>query len=230
MTAADEPINVEVWSDIVCPWCSIGKRRLDRAVAALRDDPTFTPDIVVVYRPFQLDPRAPLGTPEPLADAYARKFGGSDQAAAMMARATSMAATEGLEFHLDRALRANTADGHRLLWWALGLRGPQAQSALKESLMRAYFSDGADIGDHDVLVTRAERCGLGAKAARSFLASEDGVDALAVGLQRAADNEIAAVPTYRVDDRWTVPGAQESTVFEQVFRRVSARRADSVDA
>jgi len=230
MTAADAPITVEVWSDIVCPWCSIGKRRLERAVAALSDNPTFTPDILVLYRPFQLDPRAPLGAAEPLADAYARKFGGPDQAAAMIERATSMAAVEGLEFHLERALRANTADAHRLLWWALGERGAAMQGALKELLMLAYFTEGANVGDHDVLVDRAARCGLDEGAARSFLASEDGVEALAVGLERAADIGITAVPTYVIDGQWTVPGAPDSDVFEQAFRRVAVRRSDPVDA
>ena len=230
MTQADDPIQVEVWSDIVCPWCYIGKRRLDRAVAALRDDLTFIPDIVVVYRPFQLDPRAPLGAAEPVATAYARKFGGPEQAAAIIERTTAMAAAEGLEFHLDRALRANTADAHRLLWWTLGVGGPSAQGALKEALMRAYFCDGANVADHAVLVDRAARSGLDANAARGFLAGEDGVEALAVGLSRAADHEITAVPTYVIDGRWTVPGAQDSDVFEQVLRRAVAKRAESVDA
>src|SRR6266508_2419338 len=160
MTAANDTIHVDVWSDVVCPWCFIGKRRLERALDSLRDDPTFDVDVEVVYRPFQLDPRARLGVAEPLADAYTRKFGGPEQAAAMIERVTTVAAAEGLEFHLDRALRANTADAHRLLWWVLGEDGPSTQSALKEALMLAYFTEGASIGDHDVLVERARQCGL----------------------------------------------------------------------
>lgn len=228
--ANDDPIQVEVWSDVVCPWCFIGKRRMERALDALRDDPTFEPEIEIVYRPFQLDPNSPYGKTEPVADAYTRKFGGPERAAELIARVTAVAADEGLEFHLDRALRANTADAHRLLWWALTQAGPSVQGALKEALMLAYFSDGLDIGDHDVLVDRAVRCGLGGDAARSMLSTSDGVEALAVGLQRAADNDITAVPTYVIDGRWSVPGAQDAAVFEQVFRRLVVKRGESVGA
>ena len=122
---AGEPIRVEVWSDVVCPWCYIGKRRIEQALAALRDDPDFTDDIELVYRPFQLDPNARRGISEPVADAYARKFGGPEQAAAVIARVTAAAADAGIEFHLERAQRANTADAHRLLWWALSVAGPR---------------------------------------------------------------------------------------------------------
>lgn len=215
-------IQVEVWSDVVCPWCFIGKRRMEQALQALSDDPTFETDVEIVYRPFQLDRNAPHGRPEPVSETYARKFGGPQRAAEVIARVTSVAADDGIEFHLDRALRANTADAHRLLWWALAQGGPSVQARLKESLMRSYFSDGADIGDHEVLADRAGGCGLDPEAAHSMLASDEGVDALAVALQRAADEDITAVPTYVVDGRWAVPGAQDPVVFEQVLRRMAA--------
>lgn len=222
------PIKVEVWSDVVCPWCYVGKRRIEQALDALRADPTFSDEIELVYRPFQLDPNARRGVSEPVADAYARKFGGPEQAAAVMERVTAAAADAGIEFHLERGQRANTADAHRLLWWALWVDGPATQSALKESLMEAYFVDGENIGSYDVLVDRAERCGLDPDAAREVLETEDGVEALAVGLRRAADDGITAVPTYVIDGRWSIPGAQDAVVFEQVFRRLAAARADSV--
>jgi predicted DsbA family dithiol-disulfide isomerase len=227
---AREPIRVEVWSDVVCPWCYIGKRRIERALAALRDDPSFTDTVELVYRPFQLDPNARRGVTEPVADAYARKFGGPEQAAALMARVTAAAAEDGIEFHLERAQRANTADAHRLLWWALGADGPTTQAALKESLMQAYFVDGENIAEYDVLVDRAARCGLDPDAAREVLETEDGVEALAVGLRRAAEHGITAVPTYVIDDQWSIPGAQDSAVFEQVFRRLAARRDEPASA
>lgn len=219
-----------MWSDIVCPWCFIGKRRFGRAIASLDADPAFEPGVEVVYRPFQLDPNAPVGTSEPVANTYARKFGGPERAAELMARVTSTAADEGLEFHLDRARRANTAAAHRLLEWALEQAGPSAQAALKESLMLAYFTDGENIGDHDVLVDRAGQCGLDADAARAMLGGEGGLEARAVGLQRAADNGITAVPTYVIDGRWSVPGAQDPAVFEQVFRRLAEQRSAAESA
>lgn len=218
----DPVLHVEVWSDIVCPWCFIGKHRVERAVAALADDPAFDATVELVYRPFQLDPRARRGLVEPAADAYARKFGGADAAARMIARVTAAAAAEGIELRLDRALRANTADAHRLLAWALEQAGPAVQAVLKESLMTAYFVDGENIGDADVLAARAAAAGLDAAAAQEHILGEAGVEDLAVGLQRAADLGISAVPTYVVDGRWSIPGAQDADVFARVFRRLAA--------
>jgi len=224
-----DPLHVEVWSDIVCPWCFIGKRRMDRAVDAIRRDASCAAEIEIVYRPFQLDPGAPAGVAEPVAETYARKFGGADRAAEMMTRVTAVAAAEGLEFRLDRAQRANTADAHRLLGWTLANADAATQAELKESLMQAYFTEGEDIGDHDVLVDRAEQCALDRVAVRSMLGSDAGIEALAVELQRASDTDIAAVPTYVFAGRWAVPGAQEASVFEQVFRRLANRPAEPVD-
>src|SRR3954470_19177642 len=107
-------LMIEVWSDIVCPWCYIGKRRLERALAVVAGDPAFAVEVDVVYRPFQPDPPAPLGGLEPGVSASARKFGGVERARAMIEHVTRIAAEEGLEFRLDRARRANTADAHRL--------------------------------------------------------------------------------------------------------------------
>jgi predicted DsbA family dithiol-disulfide isomerase len=228
VTDAGRTLRVEVWSDVVCPWCFIGKRRVERAIAALHGDPSFPCAVELVYRPFQLDPRARRGVTEPVVDAYARKFGGPQQALAMIERITAVAAAEGIEFRLDRALRGNTADAHRLLWWALDQRGPAVQAVLKESLMTSYFTDGDDIGDVGVLVDRAVRAGLDRDQARDLLVTERGVEALAVGLQRAADLGITAVPTYVVDQRWSIPGAQDPAVFEQVFRRLGAPRDEPV--
>src|SRR3954463_3909140 len=111
-------LMIEVWSDVVCPWCYIGKRRFERALAVVAGGPAVAVAVDVVYRPFQLDPTAPLGRSEPVVDAYARKFGGVERARAMIEHVTRIAAEEGLEFRLDQARRANTADAHRLLWWA----------------------------------------------------------------------------------------------------------------
>jgi predicted DsbA family dithiol-disulfide isomerase len=215
-------VGIEVYSDVVCPWCYIGKRRLERALATLGAEADF-PGTEVVYRPFQLDPHAPRGRAEPVLDVYARKFGGPERAAAMVARVTDAAHAEGLEFRLDRALRPNTADAHRLLWWALWSAGADAQRALNEQLMAAYFTDGADVGDADVLVDRAARCGLDSDAARAVLVDEEGIEALAVALRSAADLGITAVPTFVVNSRWSIPGAQDTEYFVEVLRRASSR-------
>jgi predicted DsbA family dithiol-disulfide isomerase len=217
-----EPVRIEVYSDVVCPWCYIGKRRLERALTALDDDAEF-PGADVVYRPFQLDPHAPRGRSEPVLDAYARKFGGAEPAAEIVARVTEAARAEGLEFRLDRAVRPNTADAHRLLWWALRTGGGAVQRELNEQLMAAYFTDGEDVGAHDVLVARAERSGLDGDAARQVLGDEEGVEALAVGLQQASELGITAVPTFVVNGRWGIPGAQNAEYFVDMLRRVATR-------
>lgn len=221
-------LSIEAWSDVVCPWCYIGKRRLERAVVRLAEDPAFDSDVEVVYRPFQLDPRAPVGRSEPVADAYARKFGGSEQAVAIIDRVTRIAAEDGIEFRLDHARRANTADAHRLLGWALIHHGSATQRDLKERLMAAYFTEGADIGDLDVLADRAASVGLDRSAARALLAGDEGLESLAISRQRATDDEITAVPTYVIGSTWAIPGAQDADTFETVLRRVAARRRDEL--
>jgi predicted DsbA family dithiol-disulfide isomerase len=222
-----EHLIIEVWSDIVCPWCYIGKRRLERALTTLADDPAFGVAIDVVYRPFQLDPTAPFGRSEPVVDAYARKFGGVERAKAMIEHVTRIAADEGLEFHLDRARRANTADAHRMLWWTLRDHGAVPQAALKERLMAAYFTEGADVGDLDVLARCATDVGLDADVARRRLGGDEGVESLAVGLQRAADLGITAVPTYVLASTWSIPGAQDAETFTTVLRRAAALAGDA---
>ncbi len=220
VTSMDRTISIEVFSDVVCPWCYIGKRRLDRAVVTLGEDPGF-PTIDVVFRPFQLDPHAPRGQAEPVLDVYARKFGGIGRATDMIARVTSIGRAEGLDFRFDRAVRPNTADAHRLLWWALRSGGAAAQRGLNDRLMAAYFTDGENIGDHDVLVATAAEAGLEPDAARRALAEEEGVEALAVALQQAADLGITAVPTFVVNSRWSIPGAQDPDYFVRALRRVA---------
>ena len=219
--ASGHPIRVEVWSDVVCPWCYIGKRRFERAVEALRGEI----DVEVVYRPYQLDPKAPPGTATPVVEAYARKFGGYDQAHAIIDRVTQMAAGEGVEFRMDRAVRANTRLAHRLLWWAEQPGAPIAQADLKERLLQAYFHDGLDVGDPDVLADCAAELGADRDEVRAFLDGDDGAADVLEHLTFANDNGITAVPTYVIDGRWAVPGAQESDTFVAVLRRMAATSA-----
>jgi predicted DsbA family dithiol-disulfide isomerase len=214
---------VEVWSDVVCPWCYIGKRRFETAAARLSDDPTFDRPLDVVYRPFQLDPNAPPGTTMPAVEAYARKFGGPERAAAIIDHVTSIAAAEGLEFHLDRAQRANTRDAHRALWYARQSGPPGAQAALKERLLAAYFTDGSNIADPDLLAAEATRAGLDHHDVRRMLDSDEGIAEVAQSLALATDAGITAVPTYVIDGRWSIPGAQDPDVFVQVLRRLAER-------
>ena len=215
-------MRVEVWSDVVCPWCYIGKRRFERAVAELDGEL----DVDVVYRPFQLDPTAAPGSSMPVAEAYARKFGGPEQAQAVIDRVTAMAHGAGIEFRMDRALRANTLLAHRLLWLA---EPPHAisQAILKERLLQAYFIDGLDIGDPEVLADCAADVGFDRGEVVEFLDGDGGMAEVAAMLRDAHDAGITAVPTYVIDRQWAIPGAQDPDVFVQVLRRFAAKAREA---
>ncbi|MDP9464292.1 MAG: DsbA family oxidoreductase [Actinomycetota bacterium] len=221
-------VEVEIWSDVVCPWCYIGKRRFETAVAEVAGEI----DVDFVFRPFQLDPTASPGKAGPVIDAYAKKFGGRERAQEIIDHVTAMAADSGIGFRMDRALRANTLLAHRLLWLA---RTTGHQLAMKERLLQAYFIDGLDIGDPEVLATCAVDATAGGLPAdidgrldhdrvRAFLDSNDGLTEVRHELQIAAEMNITAVPTFVFDGRWIVPGAQDANTFAQVLRRVVAKR------
>jgi predicted DsbA family dithiol-disulfide isomerase len=178
-----------------------------------------------VFRPYQLDPTASPGKAGPVLDAYAKKFGGYERAEQIVDHVTAVAAESGIEFRMDRALRANTLLAHRLLWFA---KGTAHQVALKERLLQAYFIDGFDVGDPEVLAECAADVGLDAQQVRTFLDSDEGVVEVRDELRSAADLEISAVPTFVFDGKWMVPGAQDPETFVQVLRRVVAKRTADV--
>jgi predicted DsbA family dithiol-disulfide isomerase len=176
-----------------------------------------------VFRAFQLDPTASMGKSQPVAEAYARKFGGPEQAQSIIARVTSIAAEEGLDFRLDRALRANTLLAHRLLWHAERPDSPVAQATLEERLLEAYFHDGLDIGDPEVLAACAADVGFDREETLAFLESEAGVPEVRAEIEQATDLGITAVPTFVVDSTWAIPGAQDTDTFVNVFRQLKQR-------
>lgn len=211
-------MRVEIWSDVVCPWCYIGKRRFDEALARLREQ-GHGDDIEVVYRAYQLDPSAPPGGSMPAREAYARKFGGEERADQIIGHVTRIAAASGIEFRMDRAIRASTMLAHRALHRVLTTRGSADQAALKEELLRAYFTDGRNVGDIDVVVACAERAGLDAGDLREWLDTDGGVAEVVADIEAAQMRDITGVPAFVIDDRFLIPGAQEVDVFEQLLMR-----------
>jgi len=209
-------VQVEIWSDVVCPWCYIGKRRFETALAnvSTRRD---TSSVEVVYRPFQLDPTAAPGRSQPVVEAYAKKFGGPERAQQIIDHVTTLAAADGIEFRMDRALRANTLLAHRLLAHAED-QGRQVE--LKERLLRAYFTDGEDVGDPEVLARCAGDVGLDAAEALAYLESDAGHAEVMEQLALAHSQGITAVPTYVINAQWAVPGAQDVALFERVIERM----------
>jgi predicted DsbA family dithiol-disulfide isomerase len=220
----DGVVNVDIWSDVICPWCYIGKRRFDRAVAELEADPECAGRIAITYRPYQLDPRAPQDQATPAVDAYAKKFGGLAQAEAIITKVTAVAAGDGLEFRMDRAVRANTLASHRLIWLADQPDNELVQAEMKERLLQAYFIDGLNLGDTDTLIACASDVGADKDMIAEFLASDRGMDELTAQLNSAAELGITGVPAYVIDGQWSIPGAQDTDVFVQILRKLIDRR------
>jgi len=222
-----EPLTVDIWSDVVCPWCYIGKRKFEAALAQLDGDVPVT----VRYHAYQLDPTAPPGLAEPVTEAYAKKFGGPDAARQIIERVTGVAADVGLEFRMDIALRANTLLAHRLLWLAAQPDSPAPQPVVKERLLRAYFTEGRDIGDPDTLAELLAEVGFDGDTVRAWLDTDAGAADVAADIAQAGDYGITAVPTFVVNGTWGIPGAQDADTFVNVLRRLHAKvSGDESDA
>jgi predicted DsbA family dithiol-disulfide isomerase len=205
---------IEVWSDVVCPWCAIGRVRLDTALAGFAG----AADVEVVLRSFELDPSAPVGSSEPMVDVLASKYGvASDEAARMMARTEDLAAAEGLEMHMETTLHSNTVDAHRLLHLALETGGPSLQRRLNADLVDAHFRDGSDIGDHAVLRKVAVDAGLDEAEVTDVLDGRRYADAVAADVRQARAYGATGVPFFVVDQKYGISGAQPVEVFTQVL-------------
>lgn len=208
-------MNVEFWFDVVCPWCYLGKHRLD---TVLRDYPG---EVTVTCRAYQLDP-APVPRPVPLRRAMAETVGDARRADEMLAQVTALAAADGLVLDFDRAIAANTFDAHRLIAWAAG---QELQLLMVETLQRAHFEQGADVGSHAELARLAGSVGLDEAAALAYLASPAGTDAVNADLAEARELGITSVPTFVIDRRFVVQGAQEESVLRSALDEIARREA-----
>ncbi|MFY8239185.1 MAG: DsbA family oxidoreductase [Ilumatobacteraceae bacterium] len=212
-------MRIEIFSDVICPWCFIGKRRFETAISRLRDRGVDV-QVDYMFRPFQLDPTAPTDSPTPAKDAYAKKFGGPERATEILDHVTSVAAQDNITFNMDIAVRANTFLAHRLLSYALKQHGAAVQIPLKERIMDAYFTDGKNIGDIDVLADCAESAGIDRTEAHTFLSGDELVDEVRSEIAEAAEYGVTAVPTFIINGQWSVPGAQDVEMFERIIERI----------
>jgi predicted DsbA family dithiol-disulfide isomerase len=206
-------MKVEIWSDVVCPWCYIGKRRFEQALSQ------FEPrdQVEIVWRSFELDPNTPRLAAGLTTDRLAQKYRISrQQAEAMQAHVTELAAEVGLDYHLNEAQIANTFDSHRLIHLAAthGL-----QDAMKERLMRAYFTESQALGDVDTLVRLAQEVGLDPDEARRVLTSDDYRDAVNADIRKASRYGITGVPFFLFDEKFAVSGAQPTELFLTALER-----------
>ena len=207
-------MQIECWSDVVCPWCYIGKRRLDEALAAFpgRDD------VTIVHRAFQLDPGAVSEgrrTVDVIAEKYRTDAAG---AAAMMANVTEVAATVGLSYRLLDTVSGNTRDAHRLVLWAQ----EQGQSAeLLESIYSGYFEQARDIFTRDALCDLADRAGLDSNDARAMLSGSAFIDEVAADQSLAAQFGATGVPFFVFDRAYGISGAQPLEAFTATLERAA---------
>lgn len=211
-------MRVDIWSDIACPWCHLGKARFERALA----DFPQAESVEVVYRPFQLDPAAP-DEPRPHREALAAKYG--PQSVAMDDHVTALGAAEGVTFDFDTVLENNSLLAHRLLRYALDAHGAQVQGRLKSRLMAAHFAEGVDIGDREALAAVAADAGLDRAAVVAFLASDDLTAEVRADLAEAGRLGITAVPTFVFDGTWAVQGGQSPETFLRALHQVASGAA-----
>jgi predicted DsbA family dithiol-disulfide isomerase len=206
-------LRIDIWSDIACPWCYVGKRRLEAALAAFEHRDAVT----VIWRAFELDPAAPRSIDPAISYAarLARKYGSSvAQAEEMIRRMTETAAADGLEFHFERIRPGNTFDAHRLLHLA-GERGKQ--DALKERLFRAYLGEGEPIGEPAALARLAAEVGLDPTEVQAVLAGDAHADAVRADEETARRLGIRGVPFFVLAGRYAVSGAQPAAALRDVL-------------
>lgn len=209
-------MRVEIWSDVVCPWCYVGKRRFEQALAGS----TAQGDVEIHWRSFELDPSAPRERTGSYVERLAEKYGTDVPAAqAMIEGMTANAAAEGLDFRFDLARAGNTFDAHRLLHLAAehGL-----QDALKERLLRATFTEGAPIGEVETLVGLGAEVGLDADEARAVLTGDRFAEQVRADEAQAVAYGISGVPFFVVDGRYGVSGAQPAEALREVLDRAYA--------
>jgi predicted DsbA family dithiol-disulfide isomerase len=206
-------VRVDIWSDVVCPWCYIGKRRFERALAEFE----HRDEVEVVYRSFELDPRMPRGEAVPKAPILAAKLGRSEaEAQEMEAQLERLAAADGLEYHLEGGIIGNTFDAHRVLHLAKE-RGHQA--AVTERFFRAYFTEQRSVFDEESLTDLAVEAGLDRDEVQRVLKDGTYADAVRADVDQARALGANGVPFFVLDDRYGVSGAQSIETFTAALTR-----------
>ncbi|MEO5874202.1 MAG: DsbA family oxidoreductase [Streptosporangiaceae bacterium] len=207
-------MNVEIFSDVVCPWCYLGQARFRTAVE------DFPGEVNIVWKPFQLAPGTPSPSGGGLLDPYlAEKFGGRDKVEEAHSRLRALTGAEGLPYEPEIALVANSAKAHRVI--ALAGR-EDVQDAVAARLFRAYHAEGRDIDDSPTLVELAAEAGLPAERVQALLDSDEGVGELRENLARAHAMGISGVPFFLFEEKWAVSGGQPAEVFRAALQEVAA--------
>jgi predicted DsbA family dithiol-disulfide isomerase len=209
------PLTIDVISDVICPWCYVGKRRMEQAIAARGGQH----DVRIRWHPFQLNPHMP-NEGQNRKEYRTAKFGSWERSLALDAQVTEMGLAEGIPFAFDRIERTpNTLDAHRLIWLA---DKEGVQDPVVEALFRAYFIEGRDISNPQLLLDVVVGAGLDRGRAKALLQSDDGVTAIRAAEQQAHRDGVQGVPFYVVNNQLVLSGAVEPSTFLDAFDRVGA--------
>lgn len=212
-------MQIEIWSDVVCPWCYIGKRRLETALAGF----PHADQVEVTWRSYQLDPGAPTEPTEGTAVMLGRKYGQSPAGVQQMQdRVEAQAAEEGLVYRLSETLHLNTVDAHRLIHLAHEQGGNRLQGQVKEALLAAYFTQARNVADHAVLRDVAIAAGLDAARVDEVLGGTEFTAEVQADIEQAQAFGATGVPFFVVDRKYGVSGAQPAEVFTQVLEQAWA--------
>ena len=207
-------LTVDVISDVICPWCYIGKRRLEKAIAALDGQH----EVQVHWHPFQLNPAMPK---EGISrkEYRTRKFGSWERSLELDAKVIAVGESEGIHFDFDKTERTpNTVDAHRLIWFA---GQNDCQDAVVEALFRAYFTDGKDIGNRQTLIDVAAEGGVNRQAFEEMLNSDDGMDVITNGREMSQRHQVNGVPFFIINNAITLSGAQAPETFLDAFNQAN---------
>ncbi|MEO5757901.1 MAG: DsbA family protein [Mesorhizobium sp.] len=212
-------ITVDVVSDVVCPWCFIGQKRLDKAVAAVSDV-----DVHIRWRPFQLDPTIPAQGKD-RREYMLGKFGSDQRIREIHARIEPLGEAEGISFAFEAIKVApNTLDAHRLIRWA-GAAGEDVQNRLVRRLFQLNFEEGINIGDHAVLVEAAREAGMDASVVATLFPTDADVEAVQTEIATASRMGITGVPCFLLEGKYAVMGAQDVDALADAIRQVAAAKA-----
>lgn len=211
----DKTITLDILSDPICPWCYIGKTQLDRALTEAANNP-----FVIQWHPFQLNPDMPREGMD-RRDYLETKFGGKDGAVRAYAPVVERAKAAGLNINFEAMQRTpNTLDAHRLIHWA-GIE--QKQNAAVDALFHAYFVEGRDIGDKDVLGDIADSIGMDASVVMKLLASDSDTDDIRNRDSHSREMGVSSVPTFIVAGQHAVPGAQPPEMWHKVIAEITGQ-------
>jgi len=220
MSEANDTLTIDIVSDVVCPWCYLGEKRLEMA---LKEAPQ---PVALRWRPYQLDPTIPDGGLD-RAEYMAKKFGKSGKLQTVHDNLTRLGAEVGLPFAFDKIKRSpNTLDAHRLIRWAAAA-GVQAEVA--DRLFKAYFVEGRDIGDRAVLTMIASECGLDAGEVEKLLAGDADVELVRQEIEQAQAMGVSGVPFFIFGGRVGVPGAQEPSVLRQAIAQARQEMSEAAN-